>query len=252
MQAAMRGLFIVIGALGLAGTATAKDRNKGKDSTLGVSLEASTLGAGLSLGIGMGERFNLRGVYHGYTRDIDKVEDDSGATYEGELELKSAGLVVDVHPFKGAFRISAGFMSNGNQIALTGQPAGGQYEVGDCTFQSDPSDPLAVDGTVEFASTAPYLGIGWGGNMNSKPGFYMTFDVGVLMSGSPDTNLTGRGSASNADPIGRPQCGGAGPQPVSTYPEFQAAVQDAEDEVNQETKDYELWPNIALGLGWRF
>jgi hypothetical protein len=250
MHTLTRGLLLA-GALALAGTASAKGTDGG--ATFGVSVEASTLGLGLSVGMPLGERFNVRGAYHTYDYELDQIEDaGSGATYDGELNLQSAGLFADWHPFKGGFRITAGLVSNGNEISLTGQPTGGQFEVGDCTFQSDPSDPLAVDGTVEFASTAPYVGIGWGGNLNAEPGFFMTLDLGLLLSGSPDTNLTGRGSASNADPIGRPQCGGAGSQDVSSFPEFQQAVQDAEDDVNDETKDFEYWPNIALGIGWRF
>jgi hypothetical protein len=248
MQSMMRWAFAA-GALALAGSAVAKD-----ETTLGISLEASTLGAGLSLGMPVGERFNLRGVYHGYTYDIDEVEDDSGATYDGELDLKSAGLMLDFHPFKGAFRITAGLASNGNEITLTGVPTGGTFEVGDCTYESDPTpgNELAVDGTVEFASTAPYVGLGWGGNMNSEPGFFMTFDVGVLLSGSPDTSLSGRGGV-------RAQAGQGGLcgneltyEDASTYQPFLDEVEKAEDEVNDETKDYELWPNIALGIGWRF
>ena len=246
MQAMIRGVFAA-GALALAGTATAKD-----ETTLGISLEGSTLGAGLSIGMPVGERFNVRGVYHGYTYDLDDIEDDSGATYEGELDLKSAGLFADWHPFKGAFRITAGFVSNGNEIALTGMPAGGVFTVGDCTFESNPSDPMAVDGAVEFSSSAPYVGIGWGGNLNAEPGFFMTLDLGVLMSGSPEATLNGRGQARNAD-AGNLACGDPVTyQDVSGYPEFQQEVQDAEDEVNKETEDFELWPNIAIGIGWRF
>lgn len=246
MQAIMGGLFAA-GALLLAGAVEAKDQ-----TAFGVSLEASTLGAGLSLGVPLGKRFNLRGAYHAYTHD-EEFEDDSGGTYDGELDLRSVGLFADWHPFKGTFRLTAGLVSNGNQINMAGTDDGtGRYAVGDCTFQSDPADPLRLDGTVDFNSTAPYLGIGWGGNLNGKPGFYATLDLGVMLSGAPDTSLTGRGSAQNADPIGQPQCGIGGSQDVSTYPEFQAAVQDAEDEVNRETEEYELWPNIALGIGWRF
>jgi hypothetical protein len=250
MQAVMRGL-LAVAIVALAGAAEAKPKDEG--STVGVSVEAGTMGLGLSVGLPVGERFNVRGAYHTYDYELDEIEDDeSGATYDGELNLQTAGLFGDWHPFKGAFRVTAGFVSNGNEIALTGKPTGGQFQLGECTYQSDPSDPLAVDGTVEFASSAPYVGIGWGGNLNARPGFFMTFDIGVLLSGSPDTNLTGRGSASNADPIGQPQCGGVGSQDVSTYPEFQQAVQDAEDDVNEETKDFEYWPNLSLGLGWRF
>ncbi len=246
MQAAMRGLFAV-GALALAGTAGAKE-----ETTLGLSVEGSTLGAGISIGMPVGESFNVRAAYHGFTYELDDIEDDSGATYEGELDLKSMGLFGDWHVFGGAFRLTAGFASNGNEIGLTGMPTGGQFQVGDCTYESNPADPLAVDGTVEFASTAPYVGIGWGGNLNAEPGFFMTLDLGVLLSGSPETSLTGRGQARNANP-GQPLCGDAVTyQDVSSFPEFQQEVQDAEDEVNAETEKFEFRPNVAIGVGWRF
>lgn len=251
MHAVMR-VVLAVGALALAGAAEAKGKEKG--SAVGVSAEAGTLGLGLSIGIPFGERFNLRGVYHTYDYELDEVEDkQSGATYDGELNLQSAGLMADWHPFKGAFRLTVGLMSNGNEIALTGKPTGGQFEVGNCTFESNtaPND-LAVDGTVEFASTAPYLGIGWGGNMNSSPGFFATFDVGVLLSGSPDTTLKGRGQARNANWPLQPECGDAAYHDVSSYQPFQDAVADAEKDVDDETKDYEYWPNLSLGLGWRF
>lgn len=231
--------------------AMAADKDTG--STVGVSVEASALlGLGISVGMPLGERFNLRGAYHGFSYDIDDVE-KNGATYKGELELKTIGLFADWHPFKGAFRVTGGFASNGNQINLTGKPNGGQFDVGNCTYESDPADPLRIDGTVEFSSSAPYLGIGWGGNLNAEPGFYGTFDLGVLFSGSPDTSLQGQGSARNANAGQAATCGDpVNYQDVSTYPEFQQEVQNAEDEVNDETDQYKLWPNIAFGLGWRF
>jgi hypothetical protein len=250
MQAVMR-VLLASGVVMLAGAVEAKGKDKG--STVGVSAEAGTMGLGLSIGIPLAERFNLRGVYHTYDYELDEIEDSgSGATYESELNLQSAGLMADWHPFKGAFRLTVGFVSNGNEIGLSAKPTGGQFTFGDCTFDSNPADPLRADGTVEFASSAPYVGLGWGGNMNSSPGFFATFDIGVLLSGSPDTSLTGRGQARNADPL-NPACGDAVTyQDVSSYPEFQQAVRDAEDDVNDETKDFEYWPNLSLGLGWRF
>lgn len=235
--------------------AVASDKGKDAAATVGVSVDASALlGVGLSVGTGVGDRFNVRGVYHGYTYDDEFEDSGSGATYDGEIDLKSFGVLGDWHPFKGAFRITAGLMSNGNQINLRGvADANSRYEVGDCTFESDPNDPLRVDGVVDFKSTAPYLGLGWGGNMNAEPGFYGTFDIGVMFSGSPDTSLSGRGSARNANAAQAATCGDpVAYQDVSSYPQFRQEVQNAEDDVNEETKDFEYWPNIALGIGWRF
>ncbi|MGQ0586383.1 MAG: hypothetical protein ACT4PK_04175 [Gammaproteobacteria bacterium] len=251
MNAVLRGV-IAGAALLAAGTAGARDKDD-EGSSFGVAVDASALlGLGVSVGMPVGQRFNVRGVYHGFTYELDDIEDDSGATYEGELDLKSVGLMADYHPFKGGFRFTVGFLSNDNAINLTGMPTGGTFEVGDCTFESDSSDPLAVDGTVEFAGSAPYLGIGWGGNLNAKPGFFMTFDLGVVLSGQPEADLSGRGSARNTNAGQLAECGPTTYQPVSTYPEFQQEVQDAEDEVNEETRNFEYWPNIALGFGWRF
>jgi hypothetical protein len=253
MRGLMRGV-LAAGVMLVAGGAAAADK-KDEGASFGLSAEVGTLGLGLSVGMPVGGRFNLRGVYHGFNYDIDDVEDkDTGATYKGQLQLKSAGLLLDFHPFQGAFRITAGFASNGNQIDLSARSTSGNYEVGNCTFESNPADPLRVDGDVAFASSAPYLGIGWGGNMHAESGFFATFDVGVLLSGSPDTTLKGRGQARNNDFATAAECGSplAGYQDVSTYPEFQQAVRDAEDDVNDETKDFEYWPNITVGLGWRF
>jgi hypothetical protein len=253
MQAVMRVALAAV-LLSMAGAAAAAAK-KGKSSTVGVSVEAGTMGLGLSVGMPLGERFNLRGVYHTYDYELDEVEDEeSGATYDGELNLQSAGIMADWHPFKGAFRVTLGFLSNGNEIGLDARPTGGEYELGNCTFESNPADPLRVDGTVEFASSAPYVGIGWGGNMNSRPGFFATFDIGVMLSGSPDTRLDGRGQARNNDFATATECGSplAGYRDVSQDPEFQQALREAEDDVNDETKDYEYWPNLSLGLGWRF
>lgn len=242
MLAVMRGVFAA-GVLVMAFPAAAA---KNKGSAVGISLEASTLGAGISVGVPVGKSFNVRGVYHGFTYDTD-FEDDNGATYDGELDLKSAGLMADFHPFKGAFRVALGFLSNGNQINMTGTDDGtGQYQVGDCTYQSDPGDPLRVDGVTDFNSSAPYVGIGWGGNLNGKPGFFATLDLGVMMSGAPETALTADGTVTSADPL----CA-VGPIDASD-PQFQDELRKAEDEVNRETEDYELWPNVALGIGWRF
>jgi hypothetical protein len=248
MQAVMR-VALAAAVLAAAGPAVAKDK-KDDGSTVGVAVEAGTMGLGLSVGIPVGERFNLRGVYHAYTYEKD-FEDDYGGTYDGEFDLGSAGLMVDWYLFKGTFRLTAGFLSNSNQINMNGTDDGsGVYQVGDCTYQSDNTDPLIIDGTTEFKGSAPYVGIGWGGNMNSAPGFFMSFDLGVMMSGSPKTALAADGSVQNTDPIGSPGCGIGTID--SSSPEFQQALGDAEDQVNKETEDYELWPNVSLGLGWRF
>jgi hypothetical protein len=252
MRAACAGALVAALAPALV---LAKDKDKEKkETTVGVSLEASVLlGIGVSVGTSLGDRFNVRGAYHAFTYEREMEGDADEADYDAELDLQSAALLLDWHPFKGAFRLTGGLMQNGNQINLTGTAkSGATYDVGDCTFESDPNDPLRINGVTDFAGTAPYLGMGWGGNMNAAPGFFATFDLGVMFSGSPDTSLKGRGSARNAD-VTQPQCGDpVNYSDVSGYQEFQDEIEKAEDEANEESEDFKLWPNIAFGLGWRF
>lgn len=241
--------------MGLAASAAAAQEAPASGSwpgAVGVSLDVSVLlGIGVSVGVPLGDRFNLRAAHHRFS--YDREFEDGDATYDSTLELNTTGLMADWHPFSGVFRLTGGLLSNGNNIQLTATDNGnGEYDVGDCTYVSDGADPLRIDGAVDFQSTAPYLGLGWGGNMNSGPGFYGLFDMGVMMSGAPSTRLRGSGSAS-AKSGQSPSCGDPNSsQPVEGYAEFQEQVRNAENDVNEETRSFKLWPNISFGVGWRF
>lgn len=226
------------------------------ETRFGVGVDVSILlGIGVSVAMPLPYNLNARGMYHTYTHD-EEIEDDGG-NYDGEIELKTFGAMLDWFPFGGAFRLTGGLMSNGNEINLAGVAnSGNQFEVGDCAYTSNPADPLRVNGRVDFRSTAPYLGIGWGGNMNSGPGLYGTFDIGVMFSGSPKAALSAAGSATvaNDGTANDGECGTAGtPVPnAASDPVVQRELRDAENDANEEAKDFKLWPNLSFGIGYRF
>jgi hypothetical protein len=224
-----------------------------RKTTVGVSVDASILlGVGLSVGLPLPNNFNVRGVYHGLSID-EEIEDDGG-NYEGEIRLRTFGALADWHPFGGAFRLTAGIKSNGNEINLSGiANDSNEFEIGDCAYNSNPADPLRVNGKVDFRSSAPYFGIGWGGNLNAEPGFYGVFDIGVMFSGSPNAALSASGSATVANnPNNGSECGAPGTPRNASDPQLQQELRDAENDANEEAKDFKLWPNIAFGIGWRF
>lgn len=222
---------------------------------VGVSLNASILmGLGISVGVPVGDRFNVRGVYNGFSYDDEFEDDEDNLTYDAELKLSSLGLMGDWHPFRGAFRVTAGLLSNGNELDLNAQDAGGTFEVGDCTYASGAGAPLAIDGLIDWRSSAPYLGIGWGGNMNADKGFFGTFDIGVMFSGAPKAKLAGSGTA-QVVAGSAPQCGAGGFTVGDGSPQdqvFQDELRTAENDANEEADDFKLWPNISFGFGWRF
>ena len=75
----------------------------------------STLGGGLEVAKGLTPWLGLRGGGNYFNFSYDAEE--SGNKYELELELKNAGVFVDIHPFKQAFRITGGIMYNGNLLS---------------------------------------------------------------------------------------------------------------------------------------
>ena len=79
-----------------------------------IAPRVGTLGGGLEVAKGLTPWFGLRGGVNYFTWDYDGEESD--IEYDLNLELKSFGLFADVHPFKQAFRISAGFLINGNEF----------------------------------------------------------------------------------------------------------------------------------------
>jgi hypothetical protein len=191
----------------------------------------STLGGGLEVAKGITPWLGLRGGVNYFTYSYDSEE--SGNQYELELELKSAGFFVDLHPFKQAFRITGGFLINGNEITGNAKLASGE------TFELDGKDYSLAGDAASMALTydtfAPYAGIGWDTTFGDHDNWGFTFDIGVVFSGSPDLAIN-----ANVD---------------STDPNsgtFEEAKKKEVDELKEDLNDYELWPVISAGIVYQF
>lgn len=221
-------------------------------STFGISTNVALLtGIGLSIGIPVFDQFNLRlaGNTFSISRDIEEDNDNGGTnTYHGKIKLQTYGLFADWHPFHGAFRMTAGMLRNGNKLTLDAVNSGGTVDIGDCSYASDNSDPLMARGQTNFKKSAPYAGIGWGGNMNSAPGFFGTFDLGVIFSGSANVTLKASGAATSA--TGGAGCGAVAD--ASTDPLVQAQLAKDQADINDTADKVKIWPVIGFGFGWRF
>ena len=210
---------------------------------VGLSGKASTLGLGAELDINLNSFVSIRLQYNTFD-ESDTFEED-GISYVGDLELESAGVILDLHPFGGAFRISGGLFTNQN--ALTGVATGeGTYDIGDVTFVEDPNDPLTVNADIELGdSVAPYIGFGWGNSPDNDGGLLFSFDLGVLLSGSPQADLTASGTVSIQ---GAPDMTfNAATDPIVTD-ELAREEQNLQDELDE----FDIYPVVSIGIGYRF
>jgi hypothetical protein len=194
-----------------------------------LTLKAGTLGYGLELNQGLSERFALRLGYNTYSSDYDMTEDQ--IDYRFDSDFKSVSALVDWHPFKGVFRVSAGYVANSSSFQGTGTPqSGATYDIGGTTYTATEVGTLGA--AVDFTG-GPYVGIGWGSSPKGS-GFALSFDIGVVAQDAPEMRLFSTGGTLSNDPT------------------FQANLATEQGDAQDGLDEFELYPVISLGLGWRF
>lgn len=207
-----------------------------------------TTGLGFEATYGLNRWLDLRAAYNiGY---IEFDDDDEGVNYRAKLDYRSAAGFLDIKPFAGGFRISAGLYSNPLKVDLNAAGLD-DYELGDSTYYGD----LALDGRVRLGTATPYLGIGWGGTTNGK-GFGASLDFGVQFTKSADVRLRAGGRACQM--TGDTPCNpngaegfdveGSDPRAVAFQRDLDQEIRDLEDDA----KDFKLMPVFQIGLQYRF
>jgi hypothetical protein len=137
--------------------------------------------------------------------------------------------MLDLYPFGGGFRLSAGLRNNKNRIDLAGTPTT-NVEIGEITYT--PAQVGTLSGTVHTKKSAPTFSLGYGGKL--AKGFTFGFELGVMMQGSPKIeNLTATGT-------------------LASNQAFQQQLALEEQRAEDDADDFKLWPVIQIGLAYRF
>jgi hypothetical protein len=155
---------------------------------VGLAARASTLGIGAELSFRAGGNVGIRlgGNYLQFSRDatIENIN------YRVTPHFENGTVILDLHPFGGAFHFSGGVLLNYDEGELIATLAH-DIQIGGQVYT--PQQVGSLTGAVTFKRTAPYLGIGFAGRSRIA----VLFDVGVGFTGKPqielvgDTNLTG-------------------------------------------------------------
>lgn len=195
-----------------------------KGGTLGLGVDVST-----PLSEKLGVRFNLNGLKYGMDEEIDDVD------YDGDLELLTAGLLLDYYPFSSTFRISAGVYYNDNIFKGSARPtAGSTVDINDIPY--DATEVGQLDAEITFNKFSPYVGIGWGNDTFAK-GWSFSFDLGVMYHGTPEADLVAtRGSAVDD----------------ATFAIIEANVAAEEESLQDEIDSYRFYPVVMVGVNYRF
>jgi hypothetical protein len=190
-----------------------------------VALRGGTLGPSVGVTTAINPRFNVRVdvPYFSYSQSSVQQVEDFDLEVEGSVRLFSVSGLVDMHPFRNGFRLSAGAVLNRNEATFSGRSAG-PHTVGRTTYSAEEIGELS--GTIELGSAiAPYLGIGFGNPVNAGKGLGLLLDLGIMFSGAPKVTMEGTGM-------------------VAPTAEEAPKVQDNLDWVR-------LYPAVSIGLSYK-
>jgi hypothetical protein len=195
------------------------------DFALGV--KGGTLGIGAEVTFGLLPSLNLRSGYNAFNYDGSATKNSIDYSYK--LKLGSLPVLVDWHPFPASdFRLSTGLVFNSNKVEATGK-AQGTYTIDGQTYNASQIGTLT--GKIDFNSTAPYLGIGWGNAVAKGSPLSLSCDVGVLFQGTPKVTLT---------------------PSVTPTTAIQTSIANEEASIRDTTDNFKYYPVVSLGLAYKF
>lgn len=151
--------------------------------------------------------------------------DFGGISYDVEGDLKTFGLLADLHPFGlspigDGFVVTGGIYYNKNEFEATTGPV--TVDVGGSGNQS-----VDLLGTFSFDEFAPYLAIGYDGTFHTALPVAFFARAGVLFQGGPSVRL----------------------QELTGNPAVSQANLDAEAaQIEADLSNYEYYPVFSVGL----
>jgi hypothetical protein len=208
---------------------------QGEDARISIGVTGGTLGIGPEVGYRISKNFGVRGNATFFS--IDGNVDSDEIKYDASLDLKSGGLMVDVYPFGGGFRISGGARINGNEASGVASPNNGSnYTIDGVNFTAAQIGTLTAQ--TEIKDFAPSLTLGYGGG--TSRGLSFGFEAGVLFQGSVEvTPLTITGVCSTTFAT-------AGCASIAKN------LDNERLNVNEDIDKYKLYPIVQLSVGYRF
>lgn len=197
---------------------------------IGLGAHVGLMGPGVDAFYRINDKLMLHGAYNQFDYDYDTSEDD--VDYDATYAFKNAQLGLDWYPFAGAFRLSAAYVLNGNEIDMHAVPKGGTYSLNNTIYAG--SEVADARANIDYADSAAYIGLGWGNPVFAGKGLGVTFDIGAVYVGEPDVSLTA-------------VCG-----TTVRCAQLQADAEVERRTLEDDLSDFPLWPLVQLGLTYNF
>jgi hypothetical protein len=198
-------------------------------SRFAVGVQGGTPGLGGTVSFMVNDYITLRGSYDRLSLDRDDTYD--GIDYSGEADFSSPGAFVDVHPFRNAFFVSGGAYFGDRTVDIASTP-NEPVSIGGVTFT--PEQVGTLRGSLDLASTAPFVGVGFDNTFTSGGHWGWRVLVGAAFGDEPEVDLDASGGT------------------ISDTPQFQAQLALEEADIQDDADNYDILPVVQVGLNYRF
>lgn len=188
-----------------------------------------TLGVSVGVKHQYSDALSVRAGINTFSYDVDLDEGD--VRYEGELDMKSAELIADWHPFGGGFYLSAGLLYNDNQVSATARARNGSITVNDIAY-SGANAQADFNGKLDGDKISPYVGLGYVLKPDAFKGVQIYANLGVIHQ-DIETSLSVSGIE---DPTGT----------------LAADVREANRRLQDDADKLALYPVANIGVAYRF
>lgn len=220
-----KSIALIFAAIAASTSVTAHAED-GDNARLSVGLTGGTLGIGPEVGYRVSEMFGVRA--NATFLNISRGIDSSGINYDGKAKLKSGGVMVDVYPFGGGFRLSGGLRINGNEARVVATPTT-SVQVGNNNYQPQEIGTLRTE--TDLKSLAPTLTVGYGGGLSK--GLVFGIEGGAMFQGKMKIKpLTYTGNVA----LGT----------IATD------LENERREIEDDIDGFKVYPILQLTLGYRF
>jgi len=146
-----------------------------------VGVNMGSLGIGANLSLPLGSDASLRANINKFKYNLNKKY--KKVSFKGNLNLLNAGLLIDYFPANNFFRLSVGGYLNKNKVSGTSKFSK-SITVKVHNVKRKITDRVKIESEVKFNNISPYVGVGWGNNIQKK-GWNTTLDIGMMYQGLP-------------------------------------------------------------------
>ena len=210
----------------------------------GIAAKAGINGVGVDLSVGLTENLNLRLTAAAIDVDDENetvtVGDDGN---EGDIEADldfdygANAILLDWHAFSNGFRFTVGMLKNNGSADIDGVLKDDIVVDGNPLATDDLANS-AIGGDLDLGdSYQPYIGIGWGRGAGGDGGFSLSVDLGVAML-DPDVDFDATVNPGGTNGY--------------TQAQLDLILKELEDDAEDDTDDYEVWPVFAIGINYAF